>query len=76
MVVPPAGVTSGVGGPRLVRWRHGDSTVSEYDSGDGFTALLVRVTRDGSTVVHELTIGLGPDGRVAGRILASLRATT
>jgi hypothetical protein len=61
----------------IARLRHGSSTVTVYPGSSIFfqQTVDVFVRRDGSPTTHVLTLGLGPDGRVAGAVLASLHAT-
>jgi hypothetical protein len=56
--------------------RHGNTTVTVFDNkGYGGNGLELLVRRSGSKTAHALTLGLGRDGRIAGAVLASLRAT-
>jgi hypothetical protein len=54
--------------------RHGTTTVTVFDNNgyDG-NALELLVRRSGSKTAHALMLGLGPDGRVAAGVLASIR---
>ncbi len=54
--------------------RHGNSTVSIYNASEGNDELDMRVHLAGSDRTHDLLIGLGRDARVAGGVLASIRA--
>jgi len=55
---------------------HGTTAIAVYIHATDPNALDLFVHRAGSNVTHVLTLGLGRDGRVAGGVLASIRATT
>jgi hypothetical protein len=72
-------LSAGLFGPQprrpLIVLHHGASTVLAYADADGRNDVEVVVRRSGSAMGHELIVGLGRNGRIAGGILASLEAT-
>jgi hypothetical protein len=63
-------------GPPITTLKDGTTTVRIYTEPDDPNALDLYVRKSGSTVTHILTLGLGRDGRIAGGVLASIRAET
>ena len=63
------------GGHAVVVLHHDATTITVYEE-TGADALDLFVQKAGSPTTHVLTLGLGRDGRVAGRILATIAATT
>ena len=66
----------GATGRSIARLQHTSTTITIYAEPGDPNALDLFVRRTGSNVTHVLTLGLGRDGRIAGGVLASLRATT
>jgi len=62
-------------GNRIGTVEHGATTVTVLADRYDPNALDLFVHRSGSKITHVLTLGLGRDGRVAGGVLASIRAT-
>ena len=63
-------------GQPIATVQHDKTTIAIYTETDDQNALDLFVRKTGSKVTHVLTLGLGRDGRVAGGVLASIRATT
>ncbi|MGO9875420.1 MAG: hypothetical protein ACLPVY_16645 [Acidimicrobiia bacterium] len=57
-------------------FHHVSTTVTVYTDDSYLEALDLYVHKAGSKITHVLTLGLGRDGRVAGGVLASIRAET
>jgi hypothetical protein len=62
--------------PPIALLHHGATTVSVYAAAEGTNELELVVRRAGAASAHELSLGLGRNGRVAGGVLASIRATS
>jgi len=56
--------------------QRGTTTITIYAEQDDPNALDLFVRKVGSNITHVLTLGLGRDGRIAGGVLASIRADT
>lgn len=56
--------------------RNDTTAITVYGAYNDPNALHLFIHLDGSSITHVLTLGLGGDGRVAGGVLASIRATT
>ncbi len=54
----------------------GTTTITIYAEPNDPNVLDLFVRKTGSTITHVLTLGLGRDGRVAGGVIASIRAVT
>ena len=67
------GVTAPAGREPLVVLHHGTTTIRAFTEDPAELDLYVQ---DGRAPAHEIEIGLGRDGRVAGGILASIEATS
>jgi len=63
-------------GKPIATLQHGTTTVTVYAEQYDPNTLDLYVRKTGSTITHFLTLGLGRDGRVAGGVLASVRAVT
>ncbi|MGO9875783.1 MAG: hypothetical protein ACLPVY_18530 [Acidimicrobiia bacterium] len=63
-------------GHALATLRPGTTTITIYAEPNDPNTLDLFVHRAGSKITHVLTLGLGRDGRVAGGVLASIRAVT
>jgi len=63
-------------GRPIATLQHGTTTIAVYAEQYDPNALDLFVNRAGSNITHVLTLGLGRDGRVAGGVLASIRAVT
>lgn len=63
-------------GRPLATLHRGTTTIAIYAEKYDHNALDLFVHRAGSKITHVLTLGLGRDGRVAGGVLGSIRATT
>ena len=60
----------------IMVFHHDSTTITVYNDDSYLEALDLYVHRAGSNITHVLTVGLGRDGRVAGGVLASVRAVT
>jgi hypothetical protein len=63
-------------GRPVITFNHGTFTITVYADPSNPNALDLFVRHAGSSITHVLTLGLGRDGRVAGGVLASIRAET
>jgi len=63
-------------GTRIGTVEHGSTETTIYTDVNDPNALDLFVRKTGSNITHDLTLGLGRDGRVAGGVLASMRAVT
>jgi hypothetical protein len=74
----PSDITTGDRGRLIVVLHRGATTITVYAGyGDAVpSALEVFIRRTGSPTTHILALGLGRDGRVAGGVLASIRAVS
>ena len=54
----------------------GDTTITVWAPDGFFNALELFARRDGSSVLHSMTLELGRDGRVGAGVLASIRAVS
>jgi len=73
----PSDQTTGDADRLLTVLHHGTTTITIYAGyGEIPAALEVFIRRNTSSTTHILELGLGRDGRVAGSVLASIRATT
>jgi hypothetical protein len=73
-VTPTNRYAPSASGRVLATLHHGSTTIEVRADGSYADALDLFVRRAGSSVTHVLTLGLGPDGRVAAGVLASIRA--
>ncbi len=63
-------------GHPIATLHHGTTTITVFADEYDPNALDLFVHHAGSNITHVLTLGLGRDGRVAGGVLASVRAVT
>ena len=61
-------------GPPITTLQHGGTSIAVHLETSDPNALDLYVHKSGSTITHVLTLGLGRDGRIAGGVLASIRA--
>jgi len=63
-------------GKSIATLQNGTTTIAIYAEAGDQNALDLFVRKAGSSITHVLSLGLGRDGRVAGGVLASIRAET
>jgi hypothetical protein len=63
-------------GTPIATMQDGTTTITIYPEQDDPNALDLFVRKSGSKITHVLTLGLGRDGRIAGGVLASIKALT
>ena len=62
-------------GHPIATLQNDETKITVYGAYNDPNALDLFVHLEGSSITHVLTVGLGLDGRVAGAVLASIRAT-
>ena len=76
MSAPSLDASSEPTGQSIATLHHQTTTIRVYIERSDPNLLDLAVRKTGSPITHLLTLGLGRDGRVAGGVLASIRATT
>jgi hypothetical protein len=63
-------------GKPIATLRKGNTTIVIYAEASDQNAIDLFTRKAGSAITHDLSLGLGRDGRIAGGVLASIEATT